>query len=94
MKRLVLIVALAFGGLAAQPASAQVTTRTTTTVTPRGAERTTVVRTPVQTERRMETTRQVVTRTHRDSGWHMGQRRKVCTVRYRNHRRIRTCRWR
>jgi hypothetical protein len=95
MKIFALMAALTLTGVAAQPAVAQVTTRTTTVVTPRGAERTTVVRTPVRTERHRVVTRHTVVRTHRNSGWHVGNRRqRVCTVRYRDHRRVRVCRWR
>jgi hypothetical protein len=94
MKLFALVAALTLTGVAAQPAVAQVTTRTTTVVTPHGTQRTTVMRTPVRAERRRVVTRHTVVRTHTNSGWHANRRQKICSIRWRQGHRVRVCTWR
>lgn len=83
--------ALALGMLGLTPATAQTTSTTTTTVATPGVERTVVRERPNGTVVRRTTTRR--TEVRRSS---YGQRRyvnrRVCTVKYRNNKRIRTCR--
>ena len=93
MKKLILAAALACGVIGVAPLAAQMTERTTTVERPGMTRTTTVTRDHQQDRGMVRQTTVRHTETSR-SGYNRTHRVKVCKVRYRDHRRIRTCTWR